>query len=222
MKKRRILFIFVVCIFFLSFSLETFVLADDDHYEDDERKERYYDWEDEDEHDEKANSYEEWNEEESNDQDEYYERDNLNNSSQIQSFWNIWVRETTISETENLPVQNPQDVDILLGNQREKMYIIPRNGQLLVSVEKIAQQLQVDFQFYEQSKIVEIHKGDTELIVRSGSNVAYENMVRVPMPTKAYFMENSLYLPISVITNAFGYRVNWNNEGQFLQLEKIR
>ena len=51
---------------------------------------------------------------------------------------------------------------------------ILKHGQLLVSGEKIAIFIDAEFTFYEQSRILEVSKGNEELIVRAGSNAAYE------------------------------------------------
>ena len=75
--------------------------------------------------------------------------------------------------------------------------------------------------FYEQSRILEVSKGNEELIVRAGSNATYENRVKTPMPSKALYYEKSIYLPLSVIANSMGYRVSWNQEKETIVLQEI-
>lgn len=138
------------------------------------------------------------------------------------TFWNIWTRDLNGSTSNNdLPIQEAQDVKIQLNNQSESLYMVPQNGQLLVSGAKMAKLIGVEQKFYEQSKILELSKGDTELVVRAGTNAAYENMIKTPMPTRAFYYENSVYLPVSVIANAFGLRVSWDANKETIILQQL-
>ena len=83
----------------------------------------------------------------------------------------------------------------------------------------MADLLGVKSKFYNQSRILELSDDQEELIVRSGTNAAYENMVKTPMPTTAIYYEKTVYLPVSVIANAFGYSVNWDENNEMFILE---
>ena len=110
---------------------------------------------------------------------------------------------------------------IELNGKSMLFLIVPQYGQLLVSGENIAKLMDLAFTFYEQSRILEVSKGEEELIVRVGSNAAYENTVKTPMPAKALYYEKSVYLPLSVIANSMGYRVSWNAEKETIVLQQI-
>ena len=71
--------------------------------------------------------------------------------------------------------------------------------------------------FYKISKILTIQYRENELIFRSGTNVVYENNIKTPLPANAFYLNDDVYVPISVITNGLGYVVEWQeNEQTFL------
>lgn len=41
------------------------------------------------------------------------------------------------------------------------------------------------------------------------------------MPMQAQYIETSLYLPVSVVANALGYRVSWNEAENSLMIDNI-
>lgn len=136
-------------------------------------------------------------------------------------FWNIWSREARNNPDQPLPINVPSEVLLFENNTESSIYVIPQDGQLLVSCEEIAKTVGSQSIFYPQSKICVLTKGNRELIVRAGSNAAYENKVKTPMPLQALAYENSVYIPISVGANALGYRVSWNEETKAFELQEI-
>ena len=214
MKTRLVKWTLLVFILFLTFQSVNIVKADDDEYEEYERHDKYREEHDDDDDDE----YEEYE----RDDDRQFEVRNLPFSESIQpSLWNTWTRDASTGLNETLPFQEAKEVPIELNGKSELFYIVPQYGQLLVSGEKITKFIDAEFTFYEQSRILEVSKGNEELIVRAGSNVAYENRVKTPMPSKALYYEKSIYLPLSVIANSMGYRVSWNQENETIILQEI-
>jgi hypothetical protein len=221
MKKRIFKWILTVCLLLLIFPSVQIVKADDD--DDDERYEKYerkddwkskkYEWEDEDVDEEEWEDDDDW-EKEGN-------QTSLPDSQMQPSFWNVWTRDSSTSLTENLPFQEAKEVTVDINGKSESLYVVPMNGQLLVSAEKTAKLLGLEAKFYKQSRILEVSNDKEELIVRAGTNVAYENMVKTPMPAKALYYEKSVFVPISVIANAFGYRVNWDEATGTITLNEI-
>ena len=206
-------------IVFLLFQSVNIVKADDDYeqYEHDEHEgyESYEknedEWEDED--------HDDW---EVEDESEEVENRTLYQENQVQqSYWNIWTRDTSTTFTENLPFQEAKEVAVEISGKSESLYVVPLNGQFLVSGEKMAQLFGIKYKFYKESRILEVSNDKEELIVRAGSNVAYENMVKTPMPANALYFEKSVFLPISVIANAFSYRVNWDETKETITLTEI-
>lgn len=150
--------------------------------------------------------------------DDYTEK-KFQNSVVQPSYWNIWTRDSNVTSSSNLPVQEAKTFAFQLNGKTENLFVLPSNGQLLVSGEKMADLLGVKSKFYNQSRILELSDDQEELIVRSGTNAAYENMVKTPMPTTAIYYEKTVYLPVSVIANAFGYSVNWDENNEMFILE---
>lgn len=216
MKKNKlkwIVFLFILVIG--AFSAQLGVLADDD--DDDERG--YYEENGrnqyEDEEDEDKDNYEE--------EDGYYEEDGgyQQQSPTQKGYWNFWIREAVSSQDPQLPITSPSDVKIKTDGLISSIHVVPRDGQLLVPGDKIAKLMNAKVDFYEKSRILVITKNNAELIVRAGSNAAYENKNKTPMPIQAQFIEKSLYIPISVAANSLGYRVFWNEAEQSLVLENL-
>lgn len=228
MTKGLIKWIYIISILFLVFQSPAVVKADHDDDEEwewlFEKRDRDHDDHYDNDHDDYDDDEEEDRHDEDHDDDDYDDRENVfenRTDSTNLSQWNTWIREVTDSSNGTLPIQEAQKINIQFEAQNESFYIVPKNGQLLVSAEKFAQLIQGEFRFYEQSKILEVTKRDKELIVRSGTNAAYENMIKMPMPTEAVYMENSVYIPISVIANAFDYRVSWDEANEAITLEEI-
>ena len=153
------------------------------------------------------------------DDDDYLSEKNFQKSVVQPSYWNIWTRDSNVTVSSNLPVQEAKTFAFQLNGKTENFFVLPSNGQLLVSGEKMADLLGVKSKFYKQSRILELSDNQEELIVRAGSNAAYENMVKTPMPTTAIYYEKTVYLPVSVIANAFDYSVNWDENNEMFILE---
>ncbi|WP_075980059.1 copper amine oxidase N-terminal domain-containing protein [Bacillus massilinigeriensis] len=192
-------------------SHDGFILDDDEEYE----HERHGEYDDDDEYDK--------HDDEGYEKDGYKDGGFRGNQSTISqsSFWNIWTREAVTSINNDLPFQNAQEVEIELNQQTEKLFMLPQNGQLLISSEQLGKFIGAKTTFYQQSKILVISKGKKELIVRAGTNAVYEDMVKTPIPTKSLYYENSIFVPISVIANAFDYRVNWDAQKEIMTLQSI-
>ncbi|HCX47966.1 MAG TPA: hypothetical protein DG757_02740 [Bacillus sp. (in: Bacteria)] len=225
-KTRLFKWFLSVIILFSIFQTANIVKADDD---DDEKYERHE--KDRKKHDDVERKFKKYRDDDhDDDDDDEYERDDdwqsegrdqLSSEIIGQSLWNIWTRDTSTGSNDTLPIQEATEVLIEQNAKSELFFVIPQQGQLLVSGEKFAKFIGAEFTFYEQSRIFEILKGEEELIVRVGSNATYENRVKTPMPTKALYYEKSIYLPISVIANSMGYRVSWNAEKETIVLEEI-
>lgn len=218
MKTRLFMWFLSVIILISIFQTANIVRADDDDGEKYERHE-----EDRKKHDDVERKFKEYWDDDHDDDDDWQSEVRDQPSSEIigQSLWNIWTRDTSTGSNDTLPIQEAKEVQIEQNGKSELLFVIPQQGQLLVSGEKFAKFIGAEFTFYEQSRIFEILRGEEELIVRVGSNATYENRVKTPMPTNALYYEKSIYLPISVIANSMGYRVSWNAEKETIVLEEI-
>ena len=222
MKSKMTKWTLLLCMLLFITQTGTIASADDDYEDDEEWYERH-------EHEDEEREYEEdeyWEddaEESYNENAPAYENGTQYESTATQgSFWNLWTRELgSTSTNSNLPFQEAKEVSIELNNTSELFYMIPQNGQLLVPGEKVAAFLGATSHYYQQSRILEIKKEQEELIVRAGTNAVYENMVKTPMPIQAFYYEKSVYVPISVIANALGYRVSWDAAKSAIILQEI-
>lgn len=195
----------VLATLMILFLLGSSVIADD-HDDDDHEQEHEYLKKDHHDNDE---------------DDSQSTKQRQNNFVQQTEYWNIWSREPRNDPTNSLPINSPEDLTVVVDGNETSIYCVPQDGQLLVSGEAIAKILGVKVKVYPQSKIAAFSKGNRELIVKSGSNAVFENKVKTPMPILAASFENSVYLPISVAANAFGYRVTWDTAKQALVLQLI-
>lgn len=219
MKTKIFKWIVFIGIFFVVIQTANIASADDHHkYKDYNKYQKYENHDDEHykkhDHDDKFD-FDNW------DEDKYKRNNEYQSTIGQSSYWNIWTRDTNILITNNLPVQQAKNVSFELNGKSENLFVLPSNGQLLVSGEKMAKFLQLKYEFYNQSRILEVSNDKEELIVRAGSNAAYENMLKTPMPIKAMYYENTVYLPVSVIANAFGYSVNWDEEKETFILKQF-
>lgn len=204
MKKLMVLLFTII----LAFSIGSSVLADDDDHEKSEhnKSREYYEKSDDDKYENEENEY-------NNDQG--------SNPVFQEDYWNIWSRKPVNNPNNTLPITTPSELSISVNGNVAKIYVIPQEGQLLVSGEAMAKLLGTQTKYYPQSKIMVITKDKYELVVRADSNVAFENKIKNPMPVKATVYEKTIYLPVSVAANSLGFRITWNAENNTMICESI-
>lgn len=184
----------------------------DDHHDYDEKYEHY---EGEDHHD-KKDYYDKYQNDDTkyyddNDEQEDYGEYEANVTGE--GTWNIWTR-SIVQNDGNLPFTHSQTISMHFDNKTIKCYVIPREGTLFVPAKKVAEALNGKAHYYKTSKIMNVQLQDEQLIFRADTNVVYENLIKTPMPSKAFQFNNDLYVPVSVILNAFGYSVDWQDNKQ--------
>ncbi|WP_193767002.1 copper amine oxidase N-terminal domain-containing protein [Lysinibacillus parviboronicapiens] len=202
MKKKRISLIvalLLTCTFIFGLS----VRADDDN-EHEYKKHEKYDDDDRYEYDD--------------DDDDRYEFDEsykMNGEVYEKGTWNIWSREL-VMEKEVLPFSASKLVNLKVADMNKELnfYVIPKDGEFFVPGKTVAQLLGAKATFYKTSKILVIQYQENELVFRSGTNVAYDNNVKTPLPASSFYLNEELYVPICVITNGLGYVVEWQEDSQ--------
>lgn len=183
------------------FSFATGVIADDGHGKDDD--------------DEKHEHYQK------SDKDDKKVQQSQITTEQQSGYWNVWSREPRNNSNNALPISEPTKLTVIADQKESSMYVIPKEGQLLVAGDAIAEFLGAQANLYTQSKILVLTKGNSEVIVKAGSNVVFENRIRTPMPVQATFYEKSVYLPVSVVATTLGYRVSWDQNKKALLFESM-
>ncbi|UKJ43554.1 copper amine oxidase N-terminal domain-containing protein [Lysinibacillus sp. ACHW1.5] len=172
---------------------------DDYDYDDDEEDDDYYKEEDE---------YEYY--------DQRYPETNSNT-------WNIWTRSTYVNKGE-LPLKEAKEIQLKLENNNNtvSLYLIPLDGEIYVPGKIVAELLGAKVVNYDNSKILEINKAGTELIFRAGTNVVYYNEIKTPIPAVTFYLNDNIYVPISVISNGLGYVAEWQEMNNVVVLKLLK
>jgi|GEM_PF-554885 len=138
------------------------------------------------------------------------------------SRWYFWTRDLTPGDG-NLPFNETKRIKITssLSDQPLSAYLIPMDGQVFAPGKKLSAFLGAETAFFKKSRILDVKKGDTELIFRAGSNAVYEDRVKTPMPAKAFYMNGDVYIPICVIANGLGFSVEWDEKTETISLQNL-
>ncbi|EFI70252.1 hypothetical protein BFZC1_02487 [Lysinibacillus fusiformis ZC1] len=186
---------------------------EDEKYEGDVHK-KHNDYEDDDDDEEDDDYYKE------EDEYEYYDQRYLETNSNT---WNIWTRSTYVNKGE-LPFKEAKEIQIKLENNNNtvSLYLIPLDGEIYVPGKIVAELLGAKVVNYDNSKILEINKAGTELIFRAGTNVVYYNEIKSPIPAVTFYLNDNIYVPISVISNGLGYVAEWQEMNNAVVLKLLK
>lgn len=191
--------------------------ADDEEdykkYEGDVHKKHNDDYDD----DEEDDDYDYYKEE---DEYEYYDQRYPETNSNT---WNIWTRSTYVNKGE-LPLKEAKEIQLKLENNNNtvSLYLIPLDGEIYVPGKIVAELLGAKVVNYDNSKILEINKAGTELIFRAGTNVVYYNEIKTPLPAVTFYLNDNIYVPISVISNVLGYVAEWQEMNNAVVLKLLK
>ncbi|WP_342556708.1 MULTISPECIES: copper amine oxidase N-terminal domain-containing protein [Lysinibacillus] len=191
--------------------------ADDEEdykkYEGDVHKKHNDDYDD----DEEDDDYDYYKEE---DEYEYYDQRYPETNSNT---WNIWTRSTYVNKGE-LPLKEAKEIQLKLENNNNtvSLYLIPLDGEIYVPGKIVAELLGAKVVNYDNSKILEINKAGTELIFRAGTNVVYYNEIKTPIPAVTFYLNDNIYVPISVISNGLGYVAEWQEMNNAVVLKLLK
>lgn len=191
--------------------------ADDEEdykkYEGDVHKKHNDDYDD----DEEDDDYDYYKEE---DEYEYYDQRYPETNSNT---WNIWTRSTYVNKGE-LPLKEAKEIQLKLENNNNtvSLYLIPLDGEIYVPGKIVAELLGAKVVNYDDSKILEINKAGTELIFRAGTNVVYYNEIKTPIPAVTFYLNDNIYVPISVISNGLGYVAEWQEMNNAVVLKLLK
>jgi hypothetical protein len=201
-KRKKMISIFVTC--FMIFTIGTSVLADDDHEHENEM----------------GKNHEKYERDDDTKREDQKQIQIIQQQQQV-DYWNIWSRKPRNNQDNLLPITSPSELKVMVNHKEFNLFFIPQHGQVLVSGEAIANVLGAEANYFVQTNICILKKDNHELIVRAGSNAAYENRVKTPMPVQAQVLENSVYLPVSVAANALGFRVSWDETTKTILFQSI-
>lgn len=69
-------------------------------------------------------------------------------------YWNFWMREAVSTQDTQLPISTPADVKVTIDGVANSIHVIPQDGQLLVSGEKLAKLISAKTSYYPKSRIL--------------------------------------------------------------------
>ncbi|MFJ8517464.1 copper amine oxidase N-terminal domain-containing protein [Lysinibacillus xylanilyticus] len=213
MKVKKISLVLVLIL--ASFITNDVVVHADDHEHEDKKHEKYKEYKDYKEDDDDDGKYYDDDEEEG---ETYYFQDAVSEKGT----WNIWTR-TVATDKDVLPFTSSQKVTLKVEGTKKELsfFVIPKDGEFFVPGKAVAQVLGAKATFYKESKILAIQDQTNELIYRAGTNVVYDNNVKIPSPAQAFYVNEELYVPISTITNGLGYIAEWQENYQTFVCQPI-
>jgi len=213
MKVKKISLVLVLIL--ASFITNDVVVHADDHEHEDKKHEKYKEYKDYKDDDDDDEKYYDDEEEEG---ETYYFQDAVSEKGT----WNIWTR-TVAADKDVLPFTSSQKVTLKVEGAKKELsfFVIPKDGEFFVPGKAIAQVLGAKATFYKESKILAIQDQTNELIYRAGTNVVYDNNVKIPSPAQAFYVNEELYVPISTITNGLGYIAEWQENYQTFVCQPI-
>lgn len=161
-----------------------------------------------------------YDDDEEEDDYEYYDQRYPETNSNT---WNIWTRSTYVNKGE-LPLKEAKEIQLKLenNNNTRSLYLIPLDGEIYVPGKIVAELLGAKVVNYDNSKILEINKAGTELIFRAGTNVVYYNEIKTPIPAVTFYLNDNIYVPISVISNGLGYVAEWQEMNNAVVLKLLK
>ncbi|PJO43096.1 copper amine oxidase N-terminal domain-containing protein [Lysinibacillus xylanilyticus] len=213
MKVKKISLVLVLIL--ASFITNDVVVHADDHEHEDKKHEKYKEYKDYKDDDDDDEKYYDDDDEEG---ETYYFQDAVSEKGT----WNIWTR-TVAADKDVLPFTSSQKVTLKVEGTKKELsfFVIPKDGEFFVPGKAVAQVLGVKATFYKESKILAIQDQTNELIYRAGTNVVYDNNVKIPSPAQAFYVNEELYVPISTITNGLGYIAEWQENYQTFVCQPI-
>jgi len=213
MKVKKISLVLVLIL--ASFITNDVVVHADDHEHEDKKHEKYKEYKDYKDDDDDDEKYYDDDEEEG---ETYYFQDAVSEKGT----WNIWTR-TVAADKAVLPFTSSQKVTLTVEGTKKELsfFVIPKDGEFFVPGKAVAKVLGAKATFYKESKILAIQDQTNELIYRAGTNVVYDNNVKIPSPAQAFYVNEELYVPISTITNGLGYIAEWQENYQTFVCQPI-
>ncbi len=211
--KKKIVFFIISLVTTLSIGQYIVHADDDDH----EYYEKYENHGEKEEHhkDYNGENDEKWDDDEDEEyyEDDGYYEDEENDSLAEQGKWNLWTR-SMVQNDGVLPFNDSKTVNFAIEGKTIKCYVIPKNGDVFLPVQKLTEALGGQVTYYKTSKIMDAKLKDEQLIFRVNTNVVYENLTKTPMTSKTFLFNKDVYVPASVLLNAYGYSVDWQEEKQ--------
>ena len=93
-----------------------------------------------------------------------------------------------------------------------KPFIDAKAGRTMMPVRFIAEGLKSEVEWNAEDRVVCINKGDNNIQLTIGSNIAIVNNESIKLDTEAIIHENRTYVPLRFVSEALGAEVDWDNK----------
>jgi len=179
---------------------------DEDEYEDDE-----YDDEDEDE--------DEGNNEDYNNEAELSPSDKKQNSVESPSIditaftWDRYQLPKSFTQNDTFYQQSYTLLNP--GNtESTKVEVLFNNDIAYLPLKQTTQFLNAEILWHPKYEVIEIKTADKQLLFKINSAVTYENGKKLPMPAKAFLLNDTVYIPAGVLIDGLDYTVELDKSSQ--------
>ena len=101
-----------------------------------------------------------------------------------------------------------------------KPFIDAETDRTMIPVRFIAEDLKSEVKWNAEDKIVYINKGDNNIQLTIGSNIAIVNNEPIELETEAVIHENRTYVPLRFVSEALGADVDWDSKTKTVIISK--
>lgn len=119
-------------------------------------------------------------------------------------------------DVEVLPVEN-----IIVKNKDVKFDTPPviKQNRVLIPVRALTEGFGATVDWDEENGVATITKGDIEIVLTIGSNIALVNGEEVAIDVTSEIYSNRTYVPLRFISESFGLKVEWDDEADVAEIE---
>lgn len=190
---------------------------DEDEYEDDEDEE--YDDEDEDEYDDDEYDEDEGDNEDYNNEAELSSSDKNQNSVESPSIditaftWDRYQLPKSFTQNDTFYQQSYTLLNP--GNtESTKVEVLFNNDIAYLPLKQTTQFLNAEILWHPEYEVIEVKTAEKQLLFKINSAVSYENGKKLPMPAKAFLLNDTVYIPAGVLIDGLDYTVELDKSSQ--------
>lgn len=128
--------------------------------------------------------------------------------------WYRWTRNLAEKEDKFIPIKSTTKLQFILEetNTEQSFTVRVKDGQPVVNGKDIAAFLGAEHTFYDESEILQLSLHNLSLVFRGSTAIVYENGVKTPSSATATRVGYDLEVPINVVANGFGYKLQWDEQ----------
>lgn len=117
----------------------------------------------------------------------------------------------------------PHPISVLLNGKALSFETSPieDNGSILVPMRSILEEMGAVIQWSPETQTVVVQLNDTKLMYTIGELVAYQNRNELRLVTPGRIVGGASFIPVSLIAEAIGANLEWNEAGRTLSIEYL-